>query len=205
MKTFFESVHCASKVHCHTCRDRVGGVKWREFMAKHFQMDGVDWECPYGESWLIRGGRNGFPGAVSVNEADAVRGEDVLSDVGNSLARREPMLSDLTRRMIHKEHTVSPEAKRVRKSGPHFETCKYRRDKWCIVSNTECSECPTLKKVVDILWAFEGNWQCEYRDGEPFRKQGCCGANSPHIKCKHFKRESSLNQCISCPERKIST
>lgn len=52
MTTFFDSLHCTSKVHCRTCRDKEGGKKWRESLLKVFEdVKKVDFNCPAGLPW----------------------------------------------------------------------------------------------------------------------------------------------------------
>ncbi|MBI5723179.1 MAG: hypothetical protein HZA50_04415 [Planctomycetes bacterium] len=56
MKTdFFNSIHCASRLHCRTCRDREDGRKWREIIRGEFgNMDAgfeSDFDCPRGLPW----------------------------------------------------------------------------------------------------------------------------------------------------------
>lgn len=50
--TFFETVHCGSGVHCHKCRDKEGGKKFRQSLKGKFGgINEVDFECPKGKGW----------------------------------------------------------------------------------------------------------------------------------------------------------
>jgi hypothetical protein len=51
MSQYFPYI-CA-KAHCATCRDAVGGLRWREEIAKYFRVphDDINWECPHGFAW----------------------------------------------------------------------------------------------------------------------------------------------------------
>ncbi|MBI5725221.1 MAG: hypothetical protein HZA50_14775 [Planctomycetes bacterium] len=55
--TFFETIHCTSRVHCRTCRDREGGQAWRRAILRMFPLpDPVIadkyFDCPAGLPWL---------------------------------------------------------------------------------------------------------------------------------------------------------
>jgi len=53
MKNFFQSRICLSEAHCDACRlQTVEGRQWRESIAKHFSVPGIDFECPRGKPWL---------------------------------------------------------------------------------------------------------------------------------------------------------
>ena len=54
---FFETIHCASRVHCRTCRDREGGQEWRQAILSVFSLAdpmAADkyFDCPAGLPWL---------------------------------------------------------------------------------------------------------------------------------------------------------
>jgi hypothetical protein len=50
---FVLSTHCTSKVHCGTCRSKMGGSKWRASLKEIFELpnNDIDFECPYGMQW----------------------------------------------------------------------------------------------------------------------------------------------------------
>lgn len=50
---FIDTIHCRSRVHCRTCRERDGGRPWRIAMADRFTVPGdvPDWPCPHGLPW----------------------------------------------------------------------------------------------------------------------------------------------------------
>ena len=52
-KTFTDSFHCTSRVHCEACRNLEGGRKFREIMAQHLTVPGgkIDFICPYNVPW----------------------------------------------------------------------------------------------------------------------------------------------------------
>lgn len=50
-KTFFESIHCTSGVHCKLCRGKNIGKDLRTSWAKKFDIDKIDFECPKGYGW----------------------------------------------------------------------------------------------------------------------------------------------------------
>ena len=45
--------HCKLRVHCPTCRDLEGGRKWREKLAKTYDLPNgeIDFDCPHGVPW----------------------------------------------------------------------------------------------------------------------------------------------------------
>lgn len=53
MQLFVTTVHCTSKLHCKTCRNKDGGRNWRQSLSKNFELpdNNVDFECPYGLQW----------------------------------------------------------------------------------------------------------------------------------------------------------
>lgn len=50
---FVDTIHCMSKAHCNTCRNKEGGRPWRKGLTSLFVLpdDKVDFECPYGKDW----------------------------------------------------------------------------------------------------------------------------------------------------------
>ena len=62
---FAETPHCRREAHCRTCRDREGGRKWREGIAKRYAVEGVDWECPLGHPWGYEGRSRGLGDTVA--------------------------------------------------------------------------------------------------------------------------------------------
>ena len=46
---------CQTRIHCVTCRDRVGGREWRESLGKVITLPNnlVDFECPHGVEWSV--------------------------------------------------------------------------------------------------------------------------------------------------------
>ena len=62
---FFESVHCTSRAHCKTCRDKINGANWRSSIFKAFDDVGTeDFDCPNGTPLAVvaikRGGSSVF-------------------------------------------------------------------------------------------------------------------------------------------------
>jgi hypothetical protein len=50
MEDFFKSKHCVSKKHCQACRS-VKSKNFRTSVSKFYNIDNVDFECPYGINW----------------------------------------------------------------------------------------------------------------------------------------------------------
>ena len=50
--SFYTTIHCTSKAHCRKCRDKNGGRKWREQVAKMCGgPNDADFACPNGYAW----------------------------------------------------------------------------------------------------------------------------------------------------------
>jgi len=48
---FCETTHCTSHAHCTKCRDLEDGRRWRESLARAFDITQSDFECPEGYEW----------------------------------------------------------------------------------------------------------------------------------------------------------
>jgi len=51
---FVLTEHCKSQLHCVTCRAKNGGRYWRSTLEQHYTLPNnvVDFDCPYGKSWI---------------------------------------------------------------------------------------------------------------------------------------------------------
>ena len=55
MTNFFQTIHCLSRAHCVTCRNRNKGHGWREQILRVFKTEvSTDFDCPYGVAWEIK-------------------------------------------------------------------------------------------------------------------------------------------------------
>jgi hypothetical protein len=56
MTNFFDTTACTSRGHCLKCRDKEGGRRWRQSLAKAFETpEDPDFECPHGVVWFAPG------------------------------------------------------------------------------------------------------------------------------------------------------
>ena len=71
MTLFTKTAHCIARAHCGMCREREGGRKFRESLAKIFELpDGeVDFACPQGLPWRNAPQRKPCPPFVLVRKA----------------------------------------------------------------------------------------------------------------------------------------
>lgn len=67
MRVFAETGHCASGVHCETCRDLAGGRAWRLRLSRTFLLPGgdPDFACPRGRPWGYEGPSRGLGDTVA--------------------------------------------------------------------------------------------------------------------------------------------
>jgi len=54
MQNFIDTIHCKSRSHCLTCRQKEEGRDFRESLYQNFKLpdNKIDFECPYGKKWI---------------------------------------------------------------------------------------------------------------------------------------------------------
>ena len=64
MEKWIETFHCKKHTHCGTCRlTNQAGEKWRGEIAKVFDVEQLNWECPEKIEWNINAEK--IPDAIS--------------------------------------------------------------------------------------------------------------------------------------------
>jgi len=81
MRNFFTSFHCTSQAHCGTCRwQSEEGRKWRDSIARHYDVPEIDFECPHGKPWTKELKQAKIKGAKAQRHKEAQQREDIPAD-----------------------------------------------------------------------------------------------------------------------------
>jgi hypothetical protein len=89
--SFFDTFDCRSGSHCRTCRNREGGVVFRENIATYFKLPLANWDCPHGRPWDIADPPAPLPilaGPASVPAPPPARAVNPTDDISAEEAKR---------------------------------------------------------------------------------------------------------------------